>query len=766
VKIERGGPFQRCKGRWCLGLALWVAMALPNAAPVGAAGSSLETEVGRNETRVYAAPYFPVIGRTIAELAIPERLERLDYVRVRGRRPDGPGEYFWGHEVFWIYRREHRVGRKRQRAQLLGLRIERGTGKVLGFQAVDDGVVVESPSFWLEPELVAESFDPRRAKTSRVSLDDLPDHVWQAILALEDHRFFDHSGVDPRSVARAALRNAKRGGVVQGGSTITQQLIKIRDLTPKRKFRRKASEAIRALALEQRYAKREILQAYLNAVYYGHVDGISIYGLGTAARAYYGKSAKDLSLGEAAVLAAMLQAPNRLNPQRPSDELRERTQHALDRLAELKWVDSGVVERARRAGLPRLRVHSPARPEAAHFRTWVRDRVEEAAPKRSEEGKGFVAWTTLDPFLQAHAESVVEDGLADLRRRYSRLGSTLSAALVSIDTRNGAVIAYVGGDPAARSDGFDRARSAKRQPGSTVKPIALLELFERCGSREALYPARRVADRPLELKISGSKSWAPENSNGEFRGTVTIEEATVDSLNVPFVRLAGWCGFDAVADRYRRAGLPLGADPPPSFVLGAVEASPLEIATGFSAVAAGGHRSEVRPLTLLSRPSGWRLHAWRPSDRRVVGPETAYLVRDLMRKTVASGTATPAQLDEPGTYGKTGTSSDRRDAWFVGGHGDLLTVVWVGLDDGKRLGLSGASGAAPLWRNFMERAVATRPAPRDVVPENIVKRWVEPSTGLLTSSGRRGSNPYLFKRGVEPPRRRIWRTDAAVPVVE
>jgi len=724
--------------------------------------ADLEDELGRNETRLLSAPFYPVVGRTIADLALAERLDRLGYTRVRGRRPQAPGEYFWGHEVFWFYRRETQLHRRRFAPELLGLRLGSGDGVVLGFQASADGVVTPRATIWLEPERIAESFEMNRAKTERIALDDLPEHVWRAVLALEDHRFFEHSGVDPRSVARAIVTNTKSGGVVQGGSTITQQLIKIRDLTPQRKFRRKASEAIRAVALEQQYEKREILQAYLNAVYYGHIDGLSIYGIGTAARAYYGKSASDLSLSEAAVLAAMVQAPNRLNPQRPKSDLRERYEQALSRLVELGWVESAAADRSRRAGLPPVRIRRPNRASATHLRRWVQELATESAPKRSEKGKGFVGWTTIDPILQSRAETALEESLRDLRRR----SPSVSGALVSIDSETGAVLAYVGGDPAQTGDRFDRVRSARRQPGSTVKPIVLLEAFDRCGDREALYPARRVADRSIRLEIDRAPDWEPQNSSGRFYGDVTLAQATVDSLNVPFVRTARWCGFGPTADRFRRAGLTLESSPPPSFVLGAVEVSPLELATAYSAIAGDGRRRTARPLDRLSRSSGRSLRSWGPKSRRVVDPATAYLVRDLLEQTVREGTAQEARLSEEGSFGKTGTSSDRRDAWFVGGHGAILTVVWIGSDKGTSVGLTGGGAAAPVWRRFMSDAIKTRSAPRKTQPEGVVTRWVEESTGLLTGSGRRGSRPYLFRRGQEPSRRRIWRSDAPIPVIE
>jgi len=743
-----------------LAVALSVALVALLLAPAASA-NRLEAELGRSEVRVFSASYAPRPGRTVWQTALAERLERLDYRRVH-RRPERPGEYFWGHEIFWIYRRPFRRLGDDLPAVLFGLRLA-AEGEIVG--GVDaDGAELDGDgweSVRLEPEVLAESLAGDRVRRRRIDLESLPERVWRPVLAAEDHRFFDHAGVDGRSLARALLANVRAGRVTQGGSTITQQLIKNRDLTPKRTLGRKASEAVRALALEAEYDKEEILEAYLDQVYLGHRDGLAVHGLGTAARLYFSKPAAELELAEAALLAAMIQGPNRLSPERHPERVRERRDWVLSRMEELGWATAAEVRRAKSRPVA-LDPADPEPPPAIHFVGWVAGEAREEIPRRIERGRGFVAETGLDPWLQRLAEEAVAERLAELRRRLG--GAELAAALVALDARSGAVVAYVGGDPRDPPGGFDRARDARRQPGSTIKPLLLLEAFERCGDREPLHPASRIADQPLELTVPEGR-WRPVNADRRFRGVVTVREALRESLNVPFVRIAHWCGFGATAARLRRAGIELPKEPPPAFALGAVETSPLELAAAYSAFAHLGERVRPRPVLRFERPGGWRLERFRRRDRRVSRPETAYLVRDLLADAARDGTARAAAFDGTEVAAKTGTTSERRDAWLAGTAGSLATVVWIGRDDGTPLGLTGTEAAAPLWRRFMERAVESRPPQTPERPDGIVVRHVDRRTGLLVRPSNRRSYPELFRRGALPRRDRFWRVDPAAPVV-
>jgi penicillin-binding protein 1B len=749
------------------GAPVWAALLVVLFFCAPAARAALTDEMGRAETRVWSAPYRPAVGRTVAQMGLAERLDRLGYERVHAR-PDAPGEYFWGHEVFWVYGRAHRVNGRDWPAERWGLEIDPADQTVTGYLRADGTPwrgrrrsFQRTP--WVEPEILAESLSEVRAPRRPVAFGDLPERVWRPLLAAEDSRFFDHVGLDARGIARALLKNVLAGGVEQGGSTITQQLVKMRDLSPKRSLGRKASEAVRALALEAEVDKEEILEAYLDHVYLGHQDGVAVYGYGAAARTWFGKDTEDLTLAEAAALAAMVQGPNRLNPVRNRERLAARQKWVLERMEELGWATSAELSAARRQGLSTVTARPPQPPPVRHLGSWVKEIVEREAEDLREAGRGVWVETPVDAQLQDWAETAVAEGLAAVERRVAASArSRLQAALVALDADTGEVLAYVGGDPRA-ADAFDRVRKAKRQPGSTVKPLVVLEAVQDCGRREAVEPSRRILDAPLTLDLP-SGAWRPENFDDTFRGPVTVRRALAESLNVPLVRLGRYCGFDAVARCFEDAGLDLPADPPPAFVLGAVETTPLELAEAYTLFGEAGRRLDALPVTRLERPSGAKVEGWSTDRERVVDAPSAYIVRDLMADALE-------RIGDEGltgfaAYGKTGTSSAERDAWMAGGAGSIVAVVWVGLDDGAPLGLTGAAAAAPIWRSFLSRAAAAYPARPVPEPRGIEEAWVEEDTGLRVRDERPGTYRELFRKGELPPRRKLLKRDEPVPVIE
>jgi membrane carboxypeptidase/penicillin-binding protein len=363
------------------------------------------------------------------------------------------------------------------------------------------------------------------------------------------------------------------------------------------------------------------------------------------------------------------------------------------------------------------------------------------------------------------AETAVREWLADLRERHRRLrGAGLQAALVALDVDTGAVLAHVGGDPAVEAPGLDRARFAKRQPGSAVKPFVLLSAFEPRPGRKPFHPATRVSDEPIVLTVAGG-TWEPANFDGRFRGVVDARETLVDSLNVPTVRIARASGFERVAATFRELGLDVPGEAPPSFVLGSIEVTPVQLAAAFTVFATPGVVLEVQPVRRVERPAGRGIERIEPVARRAADPGAAFIVRDCLREAVLRGTGRAAAIEGIVAAGKTGTSSERRDAWFAGHAEGVVAVVWVGLDDGSPLGLTGSEAAAPPWQRFMAQAVPARPGHGVELPPSVVVASVETSTGLLVAEGRSGSRRELFLRKSLPPHRRWWRIDEPEPVV-
>lgn len=724
----------------------------------------LDDRIGRTEVRVHSDVFELRAGRTPAQLQLPARLQRLGYTKVSDR-PTQPGQYFLGSERVWIYRHEHRARGRVRKARLLGLELEDGV-VVRGLAADERPVDLRGRhGWWLEPEVLSESLTGTRMPRDRFELETVPEHVWRPLLALEDDRFFKHAGVSGRAIARAALANAKAGQTVQGGSTITQQLIKNRDLTPKRSLDRKASEAMRALAVEARYTKEDILEAYLNTVYYGHVNGVAVHGLDAAAAVFFSKEVAELSLAESALMAAVVQGPNGLSPIRHPEAAKARRDHALERLLELGWASESQVDAAKSTPIT-LDLSEPERPLARHFRGWVADEISQRRTRRSDKGLGFGVETTLDPWLQAHAEEAVAEHLRHLRKSYPKLASLdVGVALVALDADTGAVRAWVGTDP-EEVDDFDRVSEARRQPGSTLKPLILLEAFDTCGAQKPLHPATLVSDATLTVELD-SGQWQPSNYDAKHHGLVSIRSALRHSYNIPFVRVTEYCGRQPVASRLQRAGLDMPDDPPPSFALGALETTPLTLAGAYTAFADLGRASEPWGLARLEGPKGRRMHVGRGRQHRVAPDASAFLVRHLLDDVVEQGTGRGADVRGLDVVGKTGTSSGTRDAWFAGEAGGLVTVVWVGLDGSGRLGLTGSSGAAPLWKDFMEEAALVQ-APWEVEqPRDVVTRRVDPETGLVVGMGvQKEGEEELFRRGAIPASSRFWKKNRPARIIE
>ena len=377
-------------------LVVLLVIALAVLGPTSARATDLDHVLGRRQLEIRSAPFTPVVGRSVQTQHLRDRLERLDYVRVRSR-PTEPGTYEIDGDTWWVFRRGHRQEGHWYAPLVFGISVQDGVVRGLVDAA---GAPLDARSgLWLEPEVLATSWDGGNAPRIDVRLEALPEEAWRPLLALEDHRFFEHSGVSGRAIARAALANVKKGGVAEGGSTITQQLVKNRDLAARRALDRKASEAVRALALEASATKEEILEAYLNTVYYGHVEGVGVYGIGRASEVWFGKPASQLELHEGALLAAILQGPNAMNPLRHPERARERRDKALDRMAELGWASADAIDKAKARPLG-VDLHPSEREATRQVLDRVLHVVEDDASARLEKDLGFEIDTTLDPWLQ------------------------------------------------------------------------------------------------------------------------------------------------------------------------------------------------------------------------------------------------------------------------------------------------------------------------------------------------------------------------------
>ena len=577
------------------------------------------------------------------------------------------------------------------------------------------------------------------ALESRVplELDAYPDHLIDAVLAVEDQRFHEHWGLDVRRIGGALVANIKARGISQGGSTITQQLAKNLYLSADRTPLRKLREAAMAIVLESRHTKEEILEAYLNEIYLGQDRGAAIHGVGAASRYYFGKDAEQVLLSEAATLAALIRSPNRLSPQRWPEELRARRNLVLGLMAE----QGRISERARNQSAA-VRVPTRAHPQRTLDGRWFRDHLAASLP-RGLPARGAAVYTTLDPALQRAAEEAIARGLAQMGDPKAQ------AALVAIDPRTGELLAMVGGRDYGASQ-FNRAVQALRQPGSAFKPIVALAALERPSRAEPAYTlASMVPDEPLSVR-SGPDVWQPANYDGAFRGDVTLRDAMEQSLNVPFARIGLALGPERIAETARRLGITSPLTEVPSLALGASEVSLLELVRAYGVFAAEGRLAESRMIVGLARDGEPVSSVSHPEAPRVVDPATAFLVTSALQGVVERGTG--RALRRGGIAGKTGTSNDWRDAWFIAYTPELVVGVWVGHDDGQSLRRTGGVAAVPIVARFMEQGRIRSEG--FAVPDGIVEARVG-GGGWFDDCGRE----EYFLEGTAPPSSRCWRFD-------
>ena len=596
---------------------------------------------------------------------------------------------------------------------------------------------------------VTRLFGANRSKQRWVPLHEVPPHVQNAILATEDRRFYSHTGLDPIGIARALATDLLSGELRQGASTLTQQLVKNYFLTPERTWRRKILEAYLAVLWESRASKDEILELYLNDVYLGQRGSFGINGVEQAAQIFFGKNVGNVTVAEGAVLAAIIRAPNASSPFRYPEQTRERRNVVIRQMVDAGFLDeaSATYASSRPLGL----VHGAIdRGEAPYFVDALTRELLEEYDARNLQTRDLVVHSTMDHYLQNRAQQAVVEGLEEIRGKIPDGVELPQAALVALSPQTGDVLALVGAKSYGASQ-FNRAVDAHRQPGSAFKPFVYLTAFEK---RANVTPATMVVDEPTTFRQAG-KPWTPQNYSRRFEGRVSYRRALALSLNVATARIGQDVGFDNVVDIWNAMGMSSELSPYPSLVLGAFEVTPLELATAYAVLANGGKRVEPRFYTTLQDASGGTIGERPVVSRPVASPESAYLVTDMMRSVLSFGTAKEirARGFTAQAAGKTGTTNDTRDAWFVGYTPDVLAAVWVGYDDNRVLGLTGSQAALPIWTRFMKAAVSGKEKERFVAPQGITFVDIDPSTNQRAGPNCPKPQREAFRTGTEPVER-------------
>jgi penicillin-binding protein 1A len=530
-----------------------------------------------------------------------------------------------------------------------------------------------------------------------VKLDQISPELKRAVIAIEDSHFYLHHGINPNSVGRALKMNWEQGSVVEGGSTLTMQLVKNLFLKPERKFSRKIAEAVMAIRLEQIFSKDQILEMYLNQIYWGHNN----YGIQTAAESYFGKPANKLNLAESAMLAGLIQSPEEYSPFINLKLAKERQATVLERMVKLGWITPEAAESAREQKLNLGKLTSWRKSKLPYITEAVVSELNERFGRDAVLKGGMRVQTTIDQDFQQMAEETVAQGHANLHYRGLYADQV---ALAAVDPRTHFVKALVGGVSYKESQ-FNRAIQSRRQPGSAFKPFVYYTAF----ASGKYGPYSTVIDSPVSFR-DGDGWYSPQNYGGGFSGAVTVYTALTQSLNVPAVKIGKAVGLDKVIETCRTLGIKSPMEPVVSLPLGAIGLTPLEMAGGYATFASNGWYSDTTVIVRVTDSSGNVLLDNTPKPRLVLDPWATASLTSVLQGVINGGTGSAAQIGRPAA-GKTGTTSSERDVWFVGYTPQLAAAVWIGNDNNRPLG-GGATGggfAAPIWRNFMLKALKNEP---------------------------------------------------------
>lgn len=690
--------------------------------------------------RVYASPLELYAGRKISAAQLGQELAELNY---RYGPLDEPGTYSRDPDRIDMISRPFAFWDGPQ--PTLRLRISFADQQVEAIENLDTGESV--PLVRLDPLLIGGIYPAHNEDRVLVKLDEVPPALIRALIAIEDRKFYEHHGVDPRAIVRALWANLRAAGAVQGGSTLTQQLVKNFYLSAERTLRRKATEAIMALLLDAHYGKDEILEAYINEIYLGQDGNRAIHGFGLATQHYFDRPLHQLSLSQAALLVGLVKGPSYFDPRRNPERALGRRNLVLAELAEQDVITTADYLRAKTIPLEvtaRAPVGTSAYPS---FLGLVHRQLRRDYSDENLRSEGLRIFTTLDPRVQRAAEHALATRLDVLERRRGIPANTLEGAAIVTGSENGEVLAVVGGRR-ARYEGFNRALDAVRQIGSLIKPAVYLTAL----SRPDKYTLTTLLDdSPVVFSEPGVKEWAPQNYDKQFHGQVELRTAFAQSYNATAVRLGLELGLPAVIESAHRLGIERSLPPYGSLLLGSVGLTPFEVAQMYQTLASGGFRTPLRAIREVLTPDGAPLKRYSLAVARSIDAAAAYLTTTALQQVVQTGTAAGLSAFLPSELkiaGKTGTTDDLRDSWFAGFTGDKLAVVWIGRDDNQPTGLTGSSGALTAWGQMM---AALDPEPlAPPMPESIERVRVDAKTGLRADNGCEDTVEIPYVRGSAP----------------
>lgn len=601
------------------------------------------------------------------------------------------------------------------------------------------------PLLRLEPVLIGGIYPLNNEDRDLVQLTDVPEALTQSLIAIEDRSFYDHYGVSARGIARAMVVNIKAGRFVQGGSTLTQQLIKNFYLSSERTLARKLLEMPMAMLLELHYSKEEILEAYLNEVYLGQSGARAIHGFGLAAQYYFAQPLHELKLHQLALLAGMVKGPSDYNPRRNPEKAEQRRNLVLKVMFEQDHIDQATYDDSRLQPLGVVKQASLLKGAYPAYLDLVKRQVKRDYPEEALSSEGLRIFTSLDPITQHKAEQALVSTIDGLHQRHGDSLESLQGSMVVTDPQTGEILAIIGGKQ-TRYQGFNRALDTTRPIGSLIKPAVYLTAIE-----QGYHLVSPLDDSPFELTMPNGQLWQPENFDHESHEPALFYQSMVNSYNLATARMGMDIGLENVIDTIHRLGVNRELKPYPSLLLGAQGLAPIEVATMYQTMASNGFKTPTRAIRYVTDSTGETLARYPFKLEQTVDGASMHLLQYMLQKTARSGTARSIYQRLPSTInvaGKTGTSDLQRDSWFAGFAGNRLAVVWLGLDNNEPLPITGSSGALQVWTQFMASdAITSFIAPS---PEHIDYLWIDPETGLLADADCFGAQQMPFKTGNQP----------------
>lgn len=684
---------------------------------------------------VYARPLELYEGAPLTVRDLKTELGMLGY-RFASRL-ENPGQAIVNGNTVNIYTPGFQFSDDLEPARKVALRIQ--DGRVSQLVSNDGAQLLR-----LEPLAIGGIYPSHHEDRLLVQLSEVPESLQNMLVAVEDDRFYSHFGISPRGIARALMANIKEGGISQGASTLTQQLVKNYYLSSERTLTRKAQEAVMALLLELHFSKSEILEGYINEIYLGQDGPRSIHGFGLASQYYFNRPLSDLSIEQQALLVALVRGASYYNPWRNPARALERRNLVLDIAVREERLDIDLAEKAKKRPLG---IGGPSVTRNRRYPAYldlVRRQLQRDYKEEDLSSSGLAIFTHFDPLVQMSAESSLASNIA--KHESSGKSSELQGAVVITRPNTGAVIAVLGGKD-GRYAGFNRALDARRQIGSLLKPAVYLTALEQ---PERYTLATPINDDEYTLLLPNGDQWAPKNYDLEDHGDVLLYKALANSYNQASARLGNNIGVDKVVDTVHRLGVEQSFPALPSVTLGAVDLLPIEVAQIYQTIASDGFYTPLMAINAVVEPGGELLTSYPLEVDKRFDAASIYMLSNAMQAVTHEGTAKSLEwlLPEFQVAGKTGTTNDLRDSWFAGFSGDMMAVVWLGKDDNTNTGLTGSSGALRVWADIFRQR--SRLPIQNLPPEDIKIVWVDRDTGQGSQPSCVNTIPLPFVVGTEP----------------